>query len=38
MNEYKNQISILKNILQRSNDKYLIDHVSKTILPNIFDL
>ena len=37
MNEYKNQISILRNILQRSNDKYLIDHVFKTILPNIFD-
>ena len=37
MNEDKNQISILRNILQRSNDKYLIDHVFKTILPNIFD-
>ena len=37
MNEYKNQISILRNILQKSNDKDLIDHVFKTILPNIFD-
>ena len=37
MNEYKNQISILRNILQKSNDQDLIDHVFKTILPNIFD-
>ena len=37
MNEYKNQISISRNILQKSNDKDLIDHVFKTILPNIFD-
>ena len=37
MNESKNQISILRNILQKSNDKDLIDHVFKTILPNIFD-
>ena len=37
MNEYKNRISILRNILQKSNDKYLIDHVFKTILPEIFD-
>ena len=37
MNEYKNQISILRNILQKLNDKDLIDHVFKTILPNIFD-
>ena len=31
MNEYKNQISILRNILQKSNDKDLINHVFKTI-------
>ena len=37
MNEYKNQISTLRNILQKSNDKDLIDHVFKTILPDIFD-
>ena len=37
MNEYKNQILILRNILQKSNDKDLIDHAFKTILPNIFD-
>ena len=37
MNEYKNQISILRNILQKSNDRDLIDHVFKKILPNIFD-
>ena len=37
MNEYKNQISILRNILQKSNDKHLIDYVFKKILPNIFD-
>ena len=37
MHEYKNQISILRNILQKSNDKDLIDYVFKTILPNIFD-
>ena len=36
MNEYKNQISILRNILQKSNDRDLID-VFKKILPNIFD-
>ena len=29
MNEYKNQISILRNILQRSNDQDLIDYVFK---------
>ena len=37
MNEYKNQISILRNILQKSNDRDLIDYVFKKILPNIFD-
>ena len=37
MNEYKNQTSILRNILQKTNAKDLIDHVFKTILPNIFD-
>ena len=37
MNKYKNQISILRNILQKSNDKDLIDHVFKMILPNILD-
>ena len=37
MNEYKNQISILRNILLKSNDQDLIDHVFKKILPNIFD-
>ena len=37
MNEYKNQISILRNILQRSNDQDLIDYVFKKILPQIFD-
>ena len=37
MNEYKNQISILRNILQKSNDKHLIDYVFKKVLPNIFD-
>ena len=36
MNEYKNQISILRNILQKSNDKHLIDYVFKKILPEIF--
>ena len=29
MNEYKNRISILRNILQKSNDQDLIDHVFK---------
>ena len=37
MNEYKNQISILRNILQKSNDRDLIYHVFKKILPDIFD-
>ena len=37
MNEYKNRISILRNILQKSNDQDLIDHVFKKILPQIFD-
>ena len=37
MNEYKNQISILRNILQKSNDRDLIDYVFKKILPEIFD-
>ena len=37
MNEYKNQISILGNILQKSNDQDLIDYVFKKILPQIFD-
>ena len=37
MNEYKNHISILRNILQKSNDKHLIDYVFKKILPEIFD-
>ena len=37
MNECKNQISILKNILQKSNDRDLIYHVFKKILPNIID-
>ena len=37
MNEYKNRISILRNILQKSNDQDLIDHVFKKILPEIFD-
>ena len=37
MNEYKNQISILRNILRKSNDKDLIDYTFKKILPDIFD-
>ena len=37
MNEYKNQDSILRNILQKSNDQNLIDYVFKKILPEIFD-
>ena len=37
MNECKNQISILRNILQKSIDKHLIDYVFKKILPEIFD-
>ena len=37
MNEYKNQISTLRNILQKSNDITLIDYVFKKILPGIFD-
>ena len=37
MNEYKNGISILRNILQKSNDQDLIDYVFKKILPEIFD-
>ena len=36
MNEYKNRISILRNILQKSNDQDLIDYVFKKILPEIF--
>ena len=36
MNEYKNRISILRNILQKSNDQDLIDNVFKKILPEIF--
>ena len=38
MNEYKNQISILRNILRKSNDRDLIDYIFKKILPNVFDL
>ena len=37
MNEYKNRVSILRNILQKSNDQDLIDYVFKKILPEIFD-
>ena len=37
MNEYKNRISILRNILQKSNDRDLIDYVFNKILPEIFD-
>ena len=37
MNEYKNRISILRNILQKSNDQDLIDYAFKNILPEIFD-
>ena len=37
MNEYKNRISILRNILQKSNDRDLIDYVFQKILPEIFD-
>ena len=37
MNEYKNRISILRNIIQKSNDRHLIDYVFKKILPEIFD-
>ena len=37
MNEYKNRISILRNVLQKSNDRDLIDYVFKKILPEIFD-
>ena len=37
MNEYKNRISILRNILQKSNDRDLIDYVFKKFLPEIFD-
>ena len=37
MNEYKNKISILRNILQKSNNQDLIDYVFKKILPEIFD-
>ena len=37
MKEYKNQISILRNNFKKSNDRDLIDHVFKKILPNIFD-
>ena len=31
MNEYKNRISILRNMLQKSNDQDLIDYVFKKI-------
>ena len=37
MNEYKNRISKLRNILQKSNDQDLTDYVFKKILPEIFD-
>ena len=37
MNEYKNRISILRNILHKSNDIDLTDYVFKKILPEIFD-
>ena len=37
MNGYKNRISILRNILQKSNDRDLIDYVFKKILPEILD-
>ena len=37
MNEYKNRIAILRNIIQKSNDRHLIDYVFKNILPEIFD-
>ena len=37
MNEYEKRISILRNILQKSNDQDLIDYVFKKILPEIFD-
>ena len=37
MNEYKNRISILRNIIQKSNDRHLIDYVLKKFLPEIFD-
>ena len=37
MNEYKNQISILRNILQKSNNKHLIDYAFKKVLHEIFD-
>ena len=35
--KHKNKISILRNILKKSNDQDLIDHVIKKILPEIFD-
>ena len=37
MYEYKNRISMVRNILQKSNDQDLIDYVFKKILPEIFD-
>ena len=37
MKECKNRISILRNIIQKSNDRHLIDYVFKKILPEIFD-
>ena len=37
MNEYRNRISILRNVSQKSNDQDLIDHVFKKILPEIFN-
>ena len=33
MNEYKNQISILSNILQRSHDKYLMIILLEKVAP-----
>ena len=37
MNEYKNRISILRNILKKSTDQDLIDYVFKKTLPEIFN-
>ena len=37
MNEYKNRISILRNILKNSKDRDLTDHVFKKIPPEIFE-
>ena len=33
MNEYKNQISTLRNILEKENDRDLIDYVFKKFYP-----